>query len=63
VGAGVTVNALAVLKEEPDLLDHYRDEVIGGPGSFAIACADYGDFGRAIRAKLLREIPAVSFAA
>lgn len=63
VAAGVTINALAVLNEEADLLDHYRDEVIGGTGSFAAACADYADFAEAIRAKLLREIPAVSLAA
>ncbi len=61
VAAGVTVNALAVLNEEPDLLDHYRDEVIGGVGSFAMSCADYDSFGEAVRTKLLREIPAVSF--
>jgi Protein of unknown function (DUF1194) len=63
VGAGVTINALAVLNEEPDLLDHYRHEVIGGPGSFAMSCPDYAAFGEAIRTKLLREIPAVTLAA
>ncbi|RYJ02291.1 MAG: DUF1194 domain-containing protein, partial [Acetobacteraceae bacterium] len=56
VAAGVTINGLAVLNEEPDLLEHYRAEVIGGPGSFAMHCADYGDFAAAIRLKLLREI-------
>jgi hypothetical protein len=61
--AGVTVNALAVLNEEANLLDHYREEVIGGTGSFAMACADYAAFAEAVRVKLLREIPAVSFAA
>jgi hypothetical protein len=56
VGAGVTINALAVLNEEPDLLDHYQAEVIGGPGSFAMHTPDYAAFAEAIRAKLLREI-------
>jgi hypothetical protein len=56
VAAGVTINGLAVLNEEPDLLEHYRAEVIGGPGSFAMDCADYADFAAAIRLKLLREI-------
>lgn len=56
VGAGVTINALAVLNEEPDLLDHYEAEVIGGPGAFAMSCADYADFADAIRRKLRREI-------
>lgn len=56
VGAGVTINALAVLNEEPDLLDHYQAEVIGGPGSFAMHTPDYDAFAEAIRAKLLREV-------
>lgn len=56
VGAGVTINALAVLNEEPDLLDHYQAEVIGGPGSFAMHTPDYEAFAEAIRAKLLREV-------
>lgn len=56
VGAGVTINALAVLNEEPDLLDHYRQEVIGGPGAFAMHTPDYAAFAEAIREKLLREL-------
>lgn len=53
--AGVTVNGLAVLNEEPDLLGRFREGLIAGPGAFAMACADYADFADAIRAKLLRE--------
>lgn len=56
VAAGITINALAVLNEEPDLLDHYQAEVIGGPGSFAMHCPDYQAFAEAIRQKLKREI-------
>ncbi|MFC7607677.1 DUF1194 domain-containing protein [Teichococcus aestuarii] len=56
VGAGVTINGLAVLNEEPELLAHYEAEVIGGPGAFAMNCADYADFADAIRRKLRREI-------
>ena len=56
VAAGVTINGLAVLNEEPDLLEYYRAEVIGGPGSFVMHAADYTAFVEAIRQKLLREI-------
>jgi hypothetical protein len=56
VAAGVTINGLAVLNEEPDLLEHYVAEVIGGPGSFAMACPDYATFAAAMREKLRREI-------
>jgi hypothetical protein len=55
VDAGITINALAILNEEPDLLEHYAAEVIGGPGSFAMSCADYPDFTDAILRKLRRE--------
>ena len=61
--AGVTINALAVLDEEADLLDHYRGEVIGGRSSFVVACDHYRAFARAVRAKLMREIPASPLAA
>lgn len=56
VAAGVTLNGLAVLNEEPDLLANYEMEVIGGEGSFVLACADYADFAEAIRRKLLHEM-------
>lgn len=56
VAAGITVNGLVILNEEPDLLAHYATEVIGGPGSFAMTCADYPDFAEAILRKLRREL-------
>src|SRR5690625_635732 len=52
----VTVNGLPILNEEPDLDRYYREEGIGGPGAVVIAAADFEDFARAIRAKLLREL-------
>ncbi len=54
--AGVTINGLCVLHEEPDLLQSYTDEVIGGPGAFALPCPTYDAFADAMRRKLLREI-------
>jgi hypothetical protein len=56
VAAGVTINGLAVLNEEPDLMEHYQAEVIGGPGSFVMDCPDYAAFAEAIRQKLRREL-------
>ena len=34
--SGITINGLCVLHEEPDLLESYRAEVIGGPDCFAL---------------------------
>ena len=56
VQEGVTINGLCVLHEEPDLLDSYTREVIGGPGAFALQCQDYQGFAEAMRQKLQREI-------
>ena len=56
VAAGVTVNGLAILNEEPDLDAYYADQVVGGPSAFVMAVADYDDFADAILRKLIREI-------
>ncbi len=56
VAGGATINGLAVVNEEPDLPEHYRTEVIGGPGAFVMECADYADFAEAIGRKLVREM-------
>jgi Mg-chelatase subunit ChlD len=55
-GAGITINGLCILHEEPDLVATFQRDVIGGPGAFAQTCADYKDFAAAMRRKLLREI-------
>ena len=62
VAAGITINGLAVLNEEPDLVAHYAEHVIGGPGAFVMDCADYADFAEAMRRKLLREARGVTVA-
>ena len=62
VAAGIRINALAVAAAgqvtrfgEP-LAETYRREVIGGPGAFVVSAEDRRDIGRALRAKLVREI-------
>ena len=58
--AGVTINGLCVLHEEPDLVASYTQEVIGGPGAFALPCPDYAAFAEAMRQKLVREVAAMA---
>ncbi len=61
---GITVNALAVAGNMPldefGALDgvrlYYARRVIQGPGAFVIEAQGFGDFARAIRLKLLREV-------
>jgi Protein of unknown function (DUF1194) len=52
----ITVNGLAISNNERELPAYYRENVIGGPGSFVIEAKTYGDFAKAMRIKLLREI-------
>ena len=52
----IVVNGLAILADDPNLDVYYRARVALGPGSFVIEAADYEDFHRAMRLKLLREI-------
>jgi hypothetical protein len=65
VAAGITINALAIVNEQPDLDQYFRDHVIGGLGAFVVTASDYEDFARAIRLKLIEEIqgrPSADFA-
>ena len=41
---------------EPNLDAHYRNEVIGGPGSFMMAAQRFEVFADAVRRKLVLEI-------
>ena len=49
--AGITINGLCILHEEPDLLTSYTQEVIGGPGAFAVTCRELQRFHRSDAAK------------
>lgn len=56
--SGVTVNGLPILEgdEGPSLEGWYRENVMGGPGSFILPAHGFNDFGRAIRQKFMIEI-------
>ena len=56
VRAGVTINGLAIVNEQPSVAEFCRANVIGRPGAFVLAADDYHDFGEALRRKLLREL-------
>lgn len=67
LAAGVVLNGLAVLDRSPappilnmpPLDDYYREEVIGGPGSFLVVAEGFDAFEAAVRRKIVREIAAV----
>jgi hypothetical protein len=71
VAKGVTINGLVILSERPMLwnADHtnppggldayYRENVIGGPGSFVMVAENFNSFGQAILNKLIAEIAMV----
>ena len=57
ISDGITINGLVILGEDDRLEDFYRHNVIGGPGAFLEIANGYGDYPRAIRDKLLKELP------
>jgi hypothetical protein len=68
VARGIVVNGIAILTElqysripehtnPPGGLEkYYRDNVIGGPGSFVMVAEDFSSFGRSMVKKLIAEI-------
>jgi hypothetical protein len=59
VREGITINGLAILTEVGGLDYYFRENIMGGDGSFVIAAADFDSFAQAILNKLIREIAAV----
>ena len=65
---GISINGLVILSETPlpwnpehtnpagGLTKYYRDNVIGGPGSFVLEAKDFNSFGEAIVRKMIAEI-------
>ena len=65
---GISINGLVILSETPlpwnpehtnppgGLTKYYHDNVIGGPGSFALEAKDFNSFGEAIIKKMIAEI-------
>jgi Protein of unknown function (DUF1194) len=56
VAAGITINGLPILTEDPALDTYYREHVIGGPGAFLVVAEDFDSFSDAILRKLTIEI-------
>src|SRR5271169_2135734 len=56
VAAGISINGLAILTEEPWLEDYYCDNVIGGPAAFVLAARDFRSFADAMLRKLVQEV-------
>lgn len=54
---GLVINALVIAGAERDtLVPYFQAEVLFGPGAFVEVAADYADYGRAMKRKLLREM-------
>jgi hypothetical protein len=53
---GILVNGLAIQGGENDVAAYYREAMIRGAGAFVIEADGFGDYERAMREKLLREL-------
>lgn len=66
LAAGVTINALPILRpDDPGraqggLEALYADRIAGGPGSFVVTAEDRASFAAAVRRKLILEISALT---
>ena len=60
VDAGVVINGLAILNDEPNLKEYYAASVIGGPGAFVLVAENFESFSVAILSKLITEIASLS---
>ncbi len=60
LGKGHVINAISLSRSEPgvtdDLWTYFHDNVIGGPGAFAITPDQPADYARALKRKLVLEI-------
>jgi hypothetical protein len=56
LAAGITINGLPILSEEPWLASYYTAYVIGGPGAFVIAAEGLDSFAAAMKRKLVQEL-------
>ncbi|MBI3506404.1 MAG: DUF1194 domain-containing protein [Proteobacteria bacterium] len=64
VAKGITINGLPITSgntnfgqpQEEGLVEHYRDEVIGGQGAFLVVAQGFTDFTNAVLSKLVREV-------
>jgi hypothetical protein len=59
-GGGATINGLPILEgsDAATIEGWYKDNVIGGPGSFLMAAQGYDDVARAFRQKFVVEVSA-----
>ena len=72
VAAGITINGLAIINDQPNLgysahthppgglPNYYRQNVIGGPNAFLIVVKDFNSFADAMANKLAKEIDVAS---
>jgi hypothetical protein len=73
LATGVTINGIAIINDRASfggytghtqppggLPNYYRENVVGGPGSFLLVAEDFESFGEAMTHKLLTEIAALS---
>ena len=65
LAAGVTINALPILRPDDPGRAHgglealYEAQIIGGPGAFVVTAEDRNSFAEAVKRKLILEISAV----
>jgi hypothetical protein len=57
---GTTINALVIINQDESLLAYFQKYIAKGSGAFVQSANGYGDYARAIKQKILREITPTS---
>lgn len=66
IAAGITINALPILRPEDgrraggNLEEEYETRIIGGPGAFMVTAESRDTFAQAVRRKLILEIAGIT---
>ncbi len=56
VARGITINGLTITNEVARLQEYFKENIIGGPGSFVMSALDFQEFPAVFIRKLLREV-------
>jgi hypothetical protein len=59
IAAGITINGLPIVRNEPDIASYYSQHVIGGEAAFVTVARDITTFHTAVLEKLVTEIAQV----
>jgi hypothetical protein len=59
IAAGIMINGLPIVRDEPDIANYYARNVIGGHSAFVVVAEDMTSFQSAVLEKFVAEVAAL----